>query len=109
MPIPRSVEEFAAVGVLDTEFVPMKGNRHVLVAVGYRRWGGEQVRVWGRQELLSWPTLPFPCDKQALFVGYNVAVEAAFMQVLGWDQPSGGLDRVSGTRWRRRVSFPKIQ
>src|SRR6516225_5015208 len=105
--IPSTLDAFDRIVVVDTEIVPVKGNPPLLVALGYQVLGDEQVRVYSREELLQWTTLPFPCDRHTLTIAYNVPAEAAFLHVLGREQPVWWLDPMVEDQVRRTVCISK--
>jgi hypothetical protein len=65
--IPSTLDAFDRIVVVDTEFVPVKGNPPLLVALGYQVLGDEQVQVYPRRSRCirvrnsySGPLSPFP-------------------------------------------------
>lgn len=101
--IPVSVEAFRTVVILDTEYVPVPGEPYDPVALGVMEVGSEHVRVYRREEVLRWRTLPFPCDASTLIVSYNAAAESGFLHALGLEMPCWWLDLMAESRALRNV------
>jgi hypothetical protein len=105
--IPASVEAFQTVLIVDTEYVAEPGEQYDPVALGVQVYGTDDVRVYGRDEVLQWRKLPFPVDADTLIVCYNAAAESGFLHVLGLGMPVWWLDLMAESRVMRNVCLPK--
>lgn len=101
--IPASVEAFRSILVLDTEYAYEPGEPFDPVALGVTEVGEGEARVYRREEVLEWRTLPFPCDASTLIVCYNAAAESGFLHALGLEMPCWWLDLMAESRVLRNV------